>query len=258
MTIHKTQGMSYLTSRQLEAEGITHGFFMRHGGCSPFPWASLNMATSVGDSHGNVIENRARIADSLNIGKNRFFDLWQIHSSKVVITDYPRPLEEEHIQGDAIATNKKKVALLMLFADCVPILFYDTKHKVIAIAHAGWKGTLDGVVVETIDQMKTNFDSSPDKIVCVIGPAICAEHYQVGPELINKANKIFDVSDHVTYKDADKLFMDLPLANEILLRKCGVKVIDSLDICTCRHNDDWFSHRAENGKTGRFAAVVSL
>jgi copper oxidase (laccase) domain-containing protein len=106
--------------------------------------------------------------------------------------------------------------------------------------------------------MKQKFDSSPEKLICVIGPAISKEHYQVGLELVEKAQRMFDANDLVTYKDADKYFMDLPLANKILLNKCGVKVVDSLGICTCGNKEDWYSHRGDNGKTGRFAAVIAL
>ena len=81
---------------------------MRHGGTSPFPWKSLNMATSVGDSRENVIENRKRIADTLQIDQFSFYDLWQVHSNDVVIAENPRPRGESHIQADAIVTNKCK------------------------------------------------------------------------------------------------------------------------------------------------------
>lgn len=123
MPIHYSDGISWLSSQALDAYEIKHGFFMRHGGCSLHPWKSLNMATSVGDSRENVIENRKRIADSLKIDSNSFYDLWQVHSDSVIITERPRAITEAHLQADAIVTDKSSVALLMLFADCVPMLF---------------------------------------------------------------------------------------------------------------------------------------
>ncbi len=129
MTVHYSNNIAYLTSDLLESFKLNHGFFMRHGGCSPKPWRSLNMATSVGDSRENVIENRSRIAFSMKINRSSYYDLWQVHSNKVVIADQPRPINEAHLKADAIVTNRKGVSLLMLFADCVPVLLFDPNTK---------------------------------------------------------------------------------------------------------------------------------
>jgi len=258
MPIHNTDGISFITSQALDAADIKHGFFMRHGGCSPHPWKSLNMATSVGDSRENVIENRKRIADSLKIESSIFFDLWQVHSDSVIIAERPRTLTEAHIQADAIVTDKSSVALLMLFADCVPMLFFDPELKVIGAAHAGWKGTISGIVSKIIQKMTDQFHCSPEKIIGVIGPSICREHYQIGEDVAEKVNTSFKPDDQVLIHQNGKIFMDLPKANKLLLKKCGLKNIEETNICTHCHNEDWFSHRAEDGKTGRFAAVITL
>jgi polyphenol oxidase len=258
MSIHYSQNISYLTSDKLDLYGVTHGFFMRHGGCSPYPWKSLNMATSVGDSRENVIENRIRIAESLQINPNNYFDLWQVHSNNVVITDKPRPSNVKHIQADAIITREKQVVLLMLFADCVPIMLFDPDKKVIAISHAGWKGTINGVVAETIKSMTKKFNCVTDNIIGVIGPSICADHYQVGDEVIEQVKTVFNPEDNVISSKDGRSFLDLPAANRKTMEKCGMKIIETLNICTACNTDDWFSHREENGKTGRFAVVITL
>ncbi|MDP2965656.1 MAG: peptidoglycan editing factor PgeF [Pelolinea sp.] len=258
MPIHHSHGITFVTSETLESHEVKHGFFMRHGGCSPQPWKSLNMATSVGDSRENVIENRNRIADALQINKTSFYNLWQVHSDRVVIADNPRLLSNAHIQADALVTSKNQVALLMLFADCVPILFYEPEHNVIASAHAGWKGTLSGVASETIKVMVEKFYCSPGNIIGVIGPSICRNHYQVGNDVVDKAMNVFRTEDNVINSHNEKIFMDLPTANRLIMEKCGMKTIERLDICTMCNNEDWFSHRGEKGKTGRFAAVITL
>ena len=258
MPIHHSHGITYVTSEALESHGVKHGFFMRHGGCSPRPWKSLNMATSVGDTRENVIENTFRIADALQIGRKSFYDLWQVHSNRVVIADRPRPLDNEHIQADAIVTSKDQVALLMLFADCVPLLFYDPEKKVIAIAHAGWKGTLNGIAAETIKVMTENFLSTHENIIGVIGPAICHDHYQIERDVVDKTKTVFGTEDNVITYQNKKTFLDLPLSNRLILEKYRIKTIETIDICTMCYKEDWFSHRGENGKTGRFAAVISL
>ncbi len=219
---------------------------------------SLNMATSVGDSRENVIENRKRIADSLKIDSNSFYDLWQVHSDSVIIAEHPRAISEAHLQADAIVTDKSSVALLMLFADCVPMLFFDPEHKVIGAAHAGWKGTISGIASKTIKKMTDQFHCSPEKIISVIGPSICREHYQIGEDVAEAVNSAYKPDDQVLLYQNGKIFMDLPKANKLLLEKCGLKYIEMTNICTQCNNEDWFSHRAENGKTGRFAAVITL
>ena len=100
MPIRHSNGITFLTSNLLDLHNIKHGFFMRHGGTSPSPWKSLNMATSVGDSSENVIENRKRIAESLQISQFCFYDLWQVHSNEVVIAENPRMRGDPHVQAD--------------------------------------------------------------------------------------------------------------------------------------------------------------
>jgi hypothetical protein len=215
------------------------------------------MATSVGDTQENVIENRQRLAKSLDIPSDRFYDVWQVHGNKVVSTDLPRPPEQRHIQSDAIATNKKDVYLLMLFADCVPIMLFDSSRDAVGIAHAGWKGTLNNVAGALISKMTENYGSSPKEIFAVIGPRICCEHYQVGEEIAQQAEIKYKNSEVLKIRDR-KNYFDLGLANEINLRNSGITKINRMNICTFCLNEDWFSHRAEKGKTGRFAAVIGL
>ncbi|MBM3136928.1 MAG: peptidoglycan editing factor PgeF [Chloroflexi bacterium] len=257
MTIRSNNGISFLISESLNQEGVTHGFFMRHGGCSPAPWKSLNMATSVGDTRENVIDNRLRLTNSLRIPSDRFYDVWQVHGNHVVSTDLPRPIDQSHIQSDAITTEKDNLYLLMLFADCVPIIIYDSFHHAVGIAHAGWKGTLNGVASSLISRMKEKYHSSPKDLLAVIGPRICRDHYPVGDEIAQQAEEKYKKRDVLDNKDG-KSFFDLGLANEINLRVSGVVDIERMEVCTFCQNEDWFSHRAEKGKTGRFAAVIGL
>ena len=256
MTIRTYQGVSYLTGESFNQCGVVHGFFMRHGGCSPSPWKSLNMATTVGDSQDNVAQNRLRIAESLSINHDQFYDVWQVHGNKIVLTDKPRSAGKNHIQADAIATDREDVYLLMLFADCVPIMVYDCRKRVVGIAHAGWKGTLNNVVGRLIWHMQEAYGSEPKDICALIGPSICRDHYQVGREIAKPFHNKFK-EEALISKDG-KFFIDLRLANMIHLKKEGVLHIEMLDVCTFCKNDDWFSHRAEKGRTGRFAAVIGL
>ena len=258
MAIHKKNSLTWYSANSFETAGVKHGFFMRHGGCSPQPWTSLNLATSVGDSRENVIENRNRIADALGIARDSFYDVWQVHSAAVVQAQRPRHLDEKHIQADAIITDKKGVSILMLFADCVPILFYDPNKLVVACAHGGWQGTFKGVAVETVKAMQTSYGSEPGDILAVIGPSICAQHFEVGPEVVLAAESHFDSLDNVVLRKDGRTYVDLQLANQLFLERAGLRHIEQTGICTFTNKEDWFSHRGENGKTGRFGAVITL
>lgn len=256
MPIYKKNGVTYLTFDLFENYGIKHGVFMRHGGVSPVPWRSLNMATSVGDTRENVLENRNRITTALGLDEDSIFDLWQIHSKKIVHTDKPRPKNQAHSKGDAIITNKINISLLMLFADCVPILLADVDKKVVAIAHAGWQGTYKGIVTDTVNEMKRVYDCQSENILAGIGPAICQRHYEVGEEVIQIFKKEYQESKKILMTKNSKIFLDLTQANYLLLKKAKIKQVEVMDICTACHTEDWYSHRADN-KTGRFGVLIS-
>jgi polyphenol oxidase len=258
MPTHSKNSISYYTFSVFDEFNLTHGVFMRRGGCSPKPWKSLNMATSVGDDRLSVIENRRRITDVLSLQQDSIYDVWQVHSNEVISTDKSRPIDTPHIKADAIITNNPNVTLLMLFADCVPILFFDPENCAAAVAHAGWQGTLKGVVVETVDVMQKTYKTNPAKLIVGIGPSICMQHYEVGKEMEEKFINVFDSEDKILNYYQGKTFLDLKKANEILLSRIGVKTVFNSNICTSCNPNDWFSHRAENGQTGRFAAVMTV
>ena len=258
MAIHKKNNLTWYSDDRFEKAGIKHGFFMRHGGCSPQPWYSLNLATSVGDSRENVIENRNRIADALDVARDSYYDVWQVHSARVVQAKRPRSLEEEHVQADAIVTDQKGVSILMLFADCVPMLFYDPEKRVVAGAHGGWQGTFKGVAVETVRAMQANYGCVPEDILAVIGPSIRVDHYEVGPEVVQAAQAHFHDGAGVVQRNNGRTYVDLQLANQLFLERAGVRSIAQSGICTMAEKSDWFSHRGENGKAGRFGAVITL
>lgn len=257
MAIHRKDGLVYYTFDQLDREGLLHGIFMRHGGCSPQPWRSLNLATSVGDTRENVIANRDRISDALGIARNSFHDVWQVHSSKVVIAREARRVGEPHVQADGIVTDQDDVAILMLFADCVPILFYDPKKNIAACAHAGWQGTFKQVAAQTVKTMSETYSSEPQDILACVGPSICQDHYQVGEEVVAAADSLFDRHEGVIRKSNGHCYANLQRANQLILERAGVRMVEQANICTACNTEDWFSHRAEKGRSGRFGAVIT-
>jgi hypothetical protein len=147
----------------------------------------------------------------------------------------------------------------MRFADCVPILFHDPRKGVIGVAHAGWVGTLRDVATATINAMAKQYGSNPADIIAGIGPSIGPDHYEVGADVILQVMQKFgDESEQLLKSHNGKIHFDLWKTNRLLLEKAGVEKIEVAEICTACNTDDWFSHRAEKGRTGRFGALITL
>ncbi|GAP10901.1 uncharacterized protein, YfiH family [Bellilinea caldifistulae] len=243
----------------LLGDEVVQAVFTRKGGVSPMPWDSLNLGGTVGDSRENVIENRRRIFEALGIEVTSIFDVWQIHSDMVLYSDKPRPLDHPHEKADAIVTNNPSVTLLMRFADCVPILLFDPVHRAIGLIHAGWKGTVQKITSKTVQFMQESFQSKPADILAGIGPSIGVDHYIIKEDVAREVAETFGnkVGEVLQAANGD-IHFDLWRANEILLREVGVKSIQIAQQCTACDLKRWFSHRAEQGKTGRFAALIKL
>lgn len=238
---------------------VCQAVFTRRGGVSPEPWATLNMGGTVGDDPRNVAENRSRALAALGRDMDSVFDVWQVHGIDVVIAKSPRSLESPHLQADAILTNQSGVTLMMRFADCVPVFLYDPVCKVVGIVHAGWLGTVRGIVPVTVEAMKSTFGSNPEDILAGIGPSIGPDHYEVGAEVVFQVKKVFGkAASGLLLEDNERFVFDLWAANRFQLESAGIRQIETSGLCTACHTSDWFSHRAELGKTGRFGAIIGL
>ncbi len=244
---------------QFDALQTRHALFTRHGGVSPDPWGSLNVGGTVGDNLERVRENRMLSFQALGCAPESIFDVWQIHSADVVCARAPRPLDESYRQADIILTDQPDVTLFMRFADCVPIMVHDPHQGVVGLAHAGWMGTLRGVANATVEAMKKSYGSQPSDLVAGIGPAIGPDHYEIGADVILQVmQKYGDESQLVLQSNRGKIHFNLWEANRLALERAGVGSIEVSGICTACHTEDWFSHRAEKGRTGRFGALISL
>jgi YfiH family protein len=236
-----------------------HAIFTRHGGISPEPWGSLNVGGTVGDDLERVRHNRILSFQAMGCEPESIFDVWQVHSADVVCARAPRPVDESYRQADIILTDKHDVTLFMRFADCVPIMVHDPRNGVIGVAHAGWMGTLRDVASATVDAMKKHYGSKPADIVACIGPSIGPDHYEIGADVILQVMQKFeDESELVLKSHNGKIHFNLWETNRLLLERAGVQHIEISGICTACNTGDWFSHRAEKGRTGRFGALISL
>lgn len=174
----------------------------------------------------------------------------QTHSANVEIVD--DRLEYPNTDG-LILTNTEDLICLK-FADCTPLIFYDSKNKIAAISHAGWRGTAQKIGVKTVEIMQQKFQSKPQDITVLIGPAISLCCYEVSDEV--KETLLKTVNDTSNLSDGKKV--DLKGINARQLQEIGVEKIDICPYCTSCRNDRFYSYRKENGTTNRHKAIVML
>ncbi len=258
MPFHESDGLRFYQF-DIFSKNFLNAVFTRQGGISPEPWSSLNLSISVGDDPARVAENRIHAFRALGRNPASLHDVWLVHGTDVIYAETPRPFDEPPQKADILFTDNPEVSLFMRFADCVPLFFHDPKKQVVGIAHAGWMGTVKGVAEVSIRAMKTRYGSNPSDVVAGIGPSISVEQYEVGEDVASQFRQKYGVdSDKVLQTRDGHIYLDLWMANALQLQKMGVEQIQISGLCTASNLGDWYSHRAEKGKTGRFGALVAL
>ena len=260
MPFSQPDSVRYYTFESLQDAGVTQAVFTRHGGVSGGPWSSLNVGLTVGDDPEKVARNRELSFAAAGRDVRTLSDSWLIHSDDVLIYDQPRPSDQySPPKADIILTDNPEVSLFMRYADCVPILLVDPVRRAIGLAHAGWKGTVMKVAVRAFSAMAERYGSKPENLLAAVGPSIGPEHYEVGPEVVEQVQAAFGAdAGELLPQFGDSTHLDLWAANHLTLAEAGVKEIEVAGLCTAEHTDDWFSHRAEDGKTGRFGVLLAL
>ena len=260
MPFQDAGALRYLTFDSFIRHGLTHAVFTRRGGVSQGPYAELNVGATVGDEGENVEENLVRAFTAVGRPRNSIFDSWLVHGSNVLVAQAPRPAEwERPPQADIIVTNKPQVTLFMRYADCVPILLFDPVNEAIGLAHAGWRGTVQKVAAKAVEAMQQNYGSRPPDLSAAIGPSISARNYKIGEDVAAPAQEAFGAqAGFLLSRNNGSIHFDLPAANKLILEESGVTQISDAAICTFDRSDDWFSHRASGGRTGRFGALLAL
>ena len=254
---HRSNEIHYLPFESFA--GLPHGVFARRGGVSPAPWDSLNVGGSVGDDLANVRENRLRSFRALDRDPASIHDVWLVHGTDVVHAQAPRDLATKAPRADLLFTDNPKVTLYMRFGDCVPLLFHDPQKGVVGISHAGWLGTVRGVARASIEAMRERYGSDPRDVRAAIGPSIGPDHYEVGEDVVEQVRASFGSrADLLLEPRGNRHHFDLWKANRLQLEDAGVGSVEVCEVCTACHTDDWFSHRAEKGRTGRFGAILAL
>lgn len=259
MPFVEEQGLRYYQFPIFQDLPIFHAVLTRNGGYSQKPFSSLNFGGTVGDNPDDVLKNHQKTFEVLGFNYDSRFDVWQVHGTNILCTDAPREPNSGFQKADGILTKNPGITLFMRFADCVPILLADPIKGVIGIVHAGWQGTARQISRLAVEKMKENYNSDPSDILAGIGPSICPSCYQVGSEVLTAFFESFgDDAEGFFQNKKGQLYLDLWEANRFTLATSGVQDIEIAGICTAENLDDWFSHRAENGKTGRFGVLMSI
>ena len=228
---------------------------------SDFPY-TFSLALHTGEEHEKIIANRKKLSNLLHTGKTLHYIVAnQTHSDHIKIIQKKESKGWEGLKDaiedcDALITDVKDVVLSILTADCVPVLLYDQKNKVVAAIHAGWKGTQKHIVAKTVQKMREIFGSNPKDILAGIAPSIGSCCYEVGEEV---AAHFFDTPEAFT-KQGEKYMLNLPYLNQKQLLDAGIEKenIEMSGVCTACDTQRFFSYRKESGCSGRFMSMIGL
>jgi YfiH family protein len=249
-------------SVRIDALPFPHGFFTRRGGVSTGPFASLNCSLSSKDDRGAVLENRGRVADSLDVPRPHLLGCTQTHGIDVVHVETPwQPGCGP--SADAMVTNRRGLALGIITADCAPVLFADPEAGIAGAAHAGWRGAVAGVIEATIAAM-TGLGARRDRIVAAVGPCIGQSSYEVAADLRDAV--LTRASDDARFfangrREARWQF-DLPGYCAARLCAAGIAEVAVTGIDTMIEEERFFSHRrrtlAGGGPIGHQISVIAV
>jgi YfiH family protein len=231
----------FTSARLCALPGIVHGFFTRQGGVSQGIYASLNCGSGSRDDPAAVAENRARVAAHLKA--RDLVSVYQVHSKTALRVDAPWP-DRQRPKADAMVTAVPGLALGVLAADCAPVLFADAEAGVVAAAHAGWRGALDGVLEATLDAMEA-LGARRERICGAVGPCIGQSAYEVGWEFQDTflAQDPGSRAYFVAAEAGARPHFDLAGYATDRLRRAGVTVEERRMPCTFTQNADLFSYR---------------
>ncbi len=257
---------SFVTSPLLEEfPELSHAFSTRKGGVSRKPYESLNLSAKGGDDEGNVYRNIQTLLGLLSIDEKPLF-LDQVHGCNVLVVE-DVPAGERHLPFDAAVTSSLNIPIIILTADCLPLLLFDPVKRVAGAVHAGWRGTALSIAEKTVEVMCNRYGSRAADIVAAMGPAIGPCCYEVGEEVeeafCREENGFPFPWKSALFRMPEKgvrKHFDLAGANRLQLLRSGIRPenISLPDACTCCDADSFYSYRRDGNATGRQGALVML
>ena len=252
--------MTLATIQSARLKNFSHGFFTRKGGQSKGVYKGLNCGLGSRDDAKTILSNRNLVAQHMGTSLDNIVGVHQIHSVEAIICNGTFKTSPK---ADALVTNTRGLLLSVLTADCQPVIFADRENSVIGIAHAGWRGALNGILNSTINKMES-LGAKRNQISAVIGPCISQSAYEVGLDFFekftssNKKNK-----DYFAYSfDTKKYHFDLPNFSLNLLKDEGISSIEWTGHCTYSDPKKFFSYRRSCHKNepdyGRLISAIML
>jgi hypothetical protein len=262
-SFRRSDGLQLLVCNQIEKMGFKNAFSARAGGVSPLPSNSLNLGNFSGDERENVIENQRRFLNALGASRWQLVTAKQVHSADVRSVRDAEDALSEPTTCDALTANIERILLAAQTADCLPILIADERTGAFAAVHAGWRGTLAGILARTLERMQLSYDSRPEDLCAALGPAIGACCFEVGPEVIAQFRGKYGYTEQLISgrRENGKAHLDLNLANKRQMIDAGLEPGNIYDcgLCTVCRNDLFFSYRYERGAekpVGRLMGVI--
>jgi len=227
--------------------------------------AGFDLGWTFGRDPAPVRRRVASVADALGLDFRLVCGCTQVHGCRIVRIDEVPPVDRSAPwrmcgECDALVTNLPGITLLVRVADCVPIVLYDPVCGVVAVVHAGWKGTLAGIASAAAQEMASRYGSRPCDLLSGIGPSIGPCCFEVGDDVAAQFRAGFDRAGRCMMMNCRATTINLPEANRLQLLDSGVPP-DSIEVagmCTSCRSDIFFSHRGEQGKTGRFGLFAGL
>lgn len=268
LKLNDYNGLRYITFPHFDKTGmIRHAFSTRFGGVSQGIYESMNFSFTNGDARENVLENYKRICSAIGVDFRNCVLSFQTHTNNVrTVTDGDKGkgilFERDYNDVDALVTDIPGIVLVLQFADCVPLLFLDPKKRVIASAHAGWKGTVAKIAEKTVEAMQSGFNCEPSDILVGIAPGIMQCCFEVDQPVFEQFEGLhgINIKDICVFKGNGKYNIDLQKTNRLILENAGVRPENIIvsDLCTKCSHDIFHSHRATNGKRGNNASFICL
>lgn len=254
--------ISYLQPTQ-RPKHLIAGFTTRNGGVSRPPYHSLNLGLGTDDPLPNVEGNRSTFTRSFEMNPHQLLTVKQVHGNDILLVDESN-LDLTHflkVEVDAIVTNQTGIMLGILTADCFPLLLWHPEKPLAAAIHAGWRGAANGLIDKVIQTITKHFDCPADELLAAIGPGIGAHKYEVDRpvrDAFRQGTGFWDDISEETRLGHWKL--NIPLSCRLQLEAAGLKPqkIEVEEQCTCCHPELFFSHRRDNGTTGRQIGFIKL
>lgn len=248
-------GLAIHIDTELERFGVVVAFSERTGGVSTGPYASLNLGSHVGDDPSSVQENRYRFmaACGLDPARMALAVPEQVHGERIAAISQGFS-QDELSATDALMTGEEDVALMLCFADCVPVVLV-APGPVVAVVHAGWRGALASLPGKTVSELAKRAGCASESINAYIGPHIGGCCYDVAPDLLLRFQRRFGMILNV---ENGRLDLSSAVSNSLIDAGVDACRIAHLDVCTAENTNRFFSYRAEDGLTGRHGALACI